>query len=229
MKRFTQIFTTLLFLVITVATAQAQIGIGLTSGGDFYQRYTNPENPADSGALRSAGNMFTNMSIGPKIWIGSRRFSISIETQIVFGATAFSIREYKGLGAVAYPIMAHLNFNGLSGFTKNSFGTGFAFGGGIQYNRTELYGVTSRFSNVERTLFPTYVAEVKYGGGGQGIMFDLYIRYGLGFDEDMELNGANSLNIGINASYNLTLLRRSARRSERRREESNRRNTVLEP
>ncbi len=227
MKRLTQIITTLLFLVVALPMAQAQIGFGLTTGGDFYQRYTNPEDASDTtGALRSAGNMFTNMSLGPKVWIGSRRFSLSIETQVVFGATAFSIREYKGMGAVAFPIMAHLNFKGLSGFNKNSFGTGFAIGGGIQYNRTELYGTTKEYDYLERKLFPTYVAEVKVGGGGQGILIDFYVRYGLGLDENNALNGANSLNIGINAAYNLTVLRKSMR-SPSIDEPSNRQNTKL--
>jgi len=228
MKKLTQIFTTLLFLTLTAVTVQAQIGFGLTSGGDLYQRYTNPKDATDStGALRSSGNVFTNMSVGPKIWIGSRRFSVSFETQVNIGLTAFSIREYKGLGAVSFPIMAHLNFKGLSGFNKNSFGTGYAIGGGIQYNRTELYGVTSKFDGIQRKLFPTYVAEVKVGGGGQGILFDMYIRYGLGLDENYELNGANSFNIGFNAAYNLTLLRKRGKKKPKSDKPSNRQNTKL--
>lgn len=202
----------LLFLT-NLAQAQVKFGVGLTMGGDFYQRYANPENPADSGALRSAGNVLLNSTMGPKIWVGGRRFSLSVETQLVLGYTAFGIREYKGMGSVAYPIMAHLNFNGLSGFSNNNFGTGFSIGGGIQYSRTELYGTTREYENLDRKLFPTYVAEVKLGLGGKGVMVDLYARYGLGFDGNNQLNGANSLNIGLSSAFNISQIRRNGKQS----------------
>jgi hypothetical protein len=211
MKNLMTIFA--LLLLTNVAHAQLKFGIGLTTGGDFYQRYSNPENPADSGALRSAGNVLLNGAIGPKIWIGARRFSLSVETQVVIGYTTFGIREYKGMGSVAYPIMAHLNFNGLSGFSNNNFGTGFSIGGGIQYSRTELYGTTRDYENLERKLFPTYVGEVKVGMGGKGIMIDVYARYGLGLDGDNKLNGASSLNIGLSSSFNISQIRRNGKKS----------------
>jgi hypothetical protein len=198
------------FLMLFTFLAQGQFGIGLTTGGDLYQRYTNPENPADSGALRSSGNAILNSSLGPKIWIGGNKFSLSIEAQVILGATGFDMNEYKGMGMLGLPIMAHLNFKGNSGFgNKTKFGTGFSVGGGIQYNKTEIYGTTKDYLNLERKLFPTYVGELQFGGGGGGINVYFYTRYGVGYDFDTsELTGANSLNIGIASSFNLTAFKK---------------------
>ena len=199
------------FFVMFAFVSQAQIGIGVTTGGDLYQRYTNPENPADSGALRSSGNALLNSSFGPKIWIGGDRFSLSVEAQVILGATGFDMNEYKGLGMLAFPVMAHLNFKGNSGFgNKTKFGTGFSVGGGVQYSKTELYGTTKDFEDLERKLFPTYVGEIQIGGGGGGINIYFYTRYGVGYDFDTsEFTGANSLNIGISSSFNITALKKS--------------------
>lgn len=197
------------FLVLFAFLSQAQVGIGLTTGGDLYQRYTNPENPADSGALRSSGNALINSSFGPKIWIGGDRFSLSVEAQVILGATGFDMNEYKGMGMLAFPLMAHLNFKGNSGFgSKTKFGTGFSIGGGVQYSKTELYGTTKDFEDIERKLFPTYVGEIQVGGGGGGINIYLYTRYGVGYDFDTsEFTGGRSLNIGIASSFNITALK----------------------
>lgn len=202
------LLVTLFTLVASLPSAQAQFGIGLTTGGDLYQRYTNPKSSADSTAGRSAGNVLLNSGIGPKIWIGGKNFSLSLEAQVVWGSTAFDMNEYKGIGAVAFPILAHLNFKGHSGFGKSgAFRPGFSLGGGVQYNRTELYGTTKEFDYLERKLFPTYVGEVKIGGGSEGICAYLYGRYGVGYDFDVEdFNGANSLNVGIAMDINLSFL-----------------------
>ncbi len=203
-----------LFVLFTFAS-QAQFGIGFTTGGDLYQHYTNPESPADSGALRSAGNVLLNGSFGPKIWIGGDRFSLSIETQFNFGATGFDINEYKGMGMLAFPIMAHLNFKGNSGFGgKTKFRTGFSVGGGVQYNRTEFYGTTNKVPTLERKLFPTYVGELQFGGGSGGVNLAFYTRYGVGYDFDTaEFTGGKSLNIGISSSFNITALRKGKKSS----------------
>ena len=209
------ILFTFLFLFAGLSLVQAQVGIGLVTGGDFYQRYVNPTHEADSGAYRSAGNALLNSGIGPKIWIGSRRFSLSIESQVVIASTAFNMREYKGLGAVAFPIMAHLNFNGLSSFSNNSFGTGFAIGGGVQYSRTEWFGLTRDYEYLERKLFPTYVAEIQAGAGGKGITFYGYVRYGLGLGANRERTGASSLNIGMATSFNISQIRRNSKNEKK--------------
>lgn len=209
MKHFTYGALSLIMLVFIISTTQAQVGIGLATNGDFYLRYVNPENPADSGALRSSGNALLNGGLGPKIWIGDKRFSISLEAQAVFAATAFNVSEYKGLGAVAFPMMARLNFNGLSGLSSNDFSGGFSLGAGVQYNRTELYGVSNRFPDVTRELFPTYVTELQIGGGGRGVSFYLYGRYGIGFTPEWANTGARSLNIGIGTSFNITQMKRA--------------------
>lgn len=205
------LLTTILLLSFG-QVAQAQFGIGLTTGGDFYQRYTNPESTTDpsDASTRSAGSALLNTSLGPKIWIGGNNFSLSVESHVVFAALALDVNEYKGLGAVAFPVMAHLNFRGLSGFGNAvGFRTGFAIGGGIQYNRTELFGLTRDFDNLNRSLFPTYVGEIQFGGGGAGMSVYGYVRYGMGYDFDtQDFDGANSLNIGTTLAINITQLKK---------------------
>jgi opacity protein-like surface antigen len=193
-------FILILFLFSSfIGYSQILFGAGISYGYDTYQRYVNPIHPADSGIARGAGNTLTNLSIGPKIWIGHEdfeNFSFSVESNANIGLTALSIRDFKGLGALAFPILGHFNFYGLSSFSEEDFG--FAVGGGIQYNRTELFGVRRSYAGLERSFFPTYVGEIQFGLNVEGgFMAVLYTRYGVG------PNQSSSLNIGATLAVNI--------------------------
>lgn len=74
--------------------------------------------------------------------------SIGVQASANLAPLALDINEYKGLGAVAFPVMAKLNFGALSGFSSKL--TGGYLGGGLQWSRTELFGLNSKHRNVER-------------------------------------------------------------------------------
>lgn len=184
------------------ASLSGQFGYGLTGTIDLYQRYTNPESELVDNP--HAGSALLNLGLGPKVWIGNHRFSVSLESQAVIGFFALSTSEYKGMGSLAIPIMAKLNFKGITGFEKE-ISQGFNLGGGIQYNRTELYGVTDSFGEkgVRRSFFPTYIAHAGYGFGLSGFTTQGFIRYGYHPDKTQR-----SLNVGIQFDLNRPMLKK---------------------
>lgn len=191
-----------LFLFVFASTSlSAQFGIGFTFGGDLYQRYTNPED--STGFSRSAGSALLNMQLGPKIWIGGSEASFSLEATTNIGFFAFSLNDRKGVGAVSFPIIARLNFKGLSGLDKEGR-FGLSIGGGIQWNKTELYGLRNKYEEqgVTRSIFRTYVGEIAYGFGLSGFSAKLYIRYGRGS------NNSDSFNFGIAYDFNIPQLKK---------------------
>lgn len=183
-------------------TLSGQFGYGLTGTIDLYQRYKNP--PDVQAESPYAGSALLNLGLGPKIWLGGYKFSVSLESQAVVGFFALSTSEYKGMGSLAIPIMAKLNFKGITGFEKE-ISQGFNVGGGIQYNLTELYGVTDKFAGkgLQRLFFPTYVAHVGYGFGLSGFTTQGFIRYGFHPDETQR-----SLNVGIQFDLNRPMLKK---------------------
>ena len=79
-------------------------------------------------------------------------------------------------------------------------------GGGLQYNKTELYYLGSDYKDrgVDRAFFKTYVVQLGYGFGMTGFAATFYVRYG--FNPD--LDGANSLNIGLQYDFNFPKLKK---------------------
>ncbi len=191
---------TSLALILSVYSIQGQIGYGLTANIEPYQRYNNPE---DGLAGTSAGNLFLNFGLGPKIWVGGNNFSIAFEAVANIGLFGLDLNDFKGLGMASFPLMAHLNFGGTSGLDKEGK-FGFTIGGGIQYNKTELFFQSggSKELGVERDLFPTYIGEVGYGFGMSGFVLNPYIRFGYHPD-----NSANSFNLGVRFDFNFRKLK----------------------
>ncbi len=188
-----------LFLGFTIQ-AFSQFGFGGTVNYNLYQRYTNPEDVGKD----SAGSALLNIGFGPKIWIGGEKFSFSAETTANFGLLGFSAGDYKGLGMMAVPIVGHLNFGGLSNMGKEGK-FGFIIGGGIQYNRTELYFTTDDFreDGGNREFFETILLEAGYGFGMSGFSGYGILRYG--WDPD---SNANNFSIGIKLDFNIPKLKK---------------------
>lgn len=182
----------------------AQVGYGVTLKTELYSRYVNPESPnvVDEPST-SAGSALLNLGIGPKLWFGGKNVSFSPEAAVVFSPFALSSKDYKGLGALSFPIMAKFHFLGMTNFNRDGK-FGFALGAGIQYTRTELFGLQNSASDigVERGYFKTYVVEADFGFGLSG--FDLHglVRYGFNKDSD-----ANTLSIGIGYNFNIPCLK----------------------
>ena len=186
----------LLLSLASVQEVAAQVGVGFVFGGDWYQWYQNPERASEE-ALPASGNAVLNLIIGPKVWFGGERFSLSLEGCVNWGATAFDMHEYKGMGAMAFPLLAKLNFGTLSGFS-NGGGKGFYLGGGMQYSRTELYGTTAEFrDNTTRQFFRTWVGEIGFGSGMDNFTSSNFVRIGIGENKAFTLNIGSILDFDI--------------------------------
>lgn len=187
-------------LLLSAISAQGQFGLGMTITNDFYNRYANP---SDSIAHNANGSVLLNLGIGPKVWVGGEKVSLSVETYANLGIFALALPDYKGLGNVSFPLIAKLNFAGLSGLNKEGR-FGLSIGGGLQWNKTELYYLSNSFEDqgVSRGFYRTYVVQAGYGFGLTGFGAQFFVRYGWNPDFD----GANSLNIGLQFDLNLLKL-----------------------
>lgn len=197
-----KLFFASLIVAFSLQMTNAQVGIGLTLTNDLYMRVNNPD-ADNAGQSGSAGSFLLNLGIGPKIWVGSEDVSLSIEAQAVIMPVGFSVGDFKGIGMAAFPMMAKLNFAGMSGLDKEGR-FGFYVGGGIQYTRTELFYVSNGFENDggKRSLFDTYIAQVGYGFGMSGFGGSIYGRYG--WNKDTE---ANLFSIGLQFDFNIPKLK----------------------
>lgn len=189
------LFISFIYLSFTV---NGQIGFGTVKGIDLYQRYVNPE---DNIARSSSGNTLLNIIWGPRVWIGGKNISFSMEAQINLGLTSLAIKDYKGLGAISFPVIAKINYKGLSGFYPG-FANGVSLGVGMQWFKTELYYLSNEYKNkgVRREFNNTYITQLDFGYGSFGSSGVFYVRYGFNFETKSSL-----LNIGlvfnINNSY----------------------------
>lgn len=187
-------FSVICILCFAHISMAQSVGYGLTGKIGLYSRYANPD---DGIASPSVGNVL-NLGLGPKLWLGGERMSVSVEAVATWSPFAFSLKDYKGMGALAFPVMAKVNFGGLS--TCNREGKfGLSIGGGFQWSKTEVYGLKNSFEEqgVTRDYFKTFIGEVAYGFGLSGFAGSLFLRYGANNDID-----ANTLNIGIGLDFN---------------------------
>jgi hypothetical protein len=85
---------------------------------------------------------------------------------------------------------------------------GFSIGGGIQYSKTEIYGLSASAANMgaTREWFRTYIAQAGYGFGLVGFGLHAYVRYG--FNPD--LVGASNWSVGFQYDFNVPMLRKIA-------------------
>lgn len=175
-------------------------GYGWTMSNDLYHVYTNPE---DGIASPSSGSAILNFGAGPKLWLGNNRASLSVEGQAVWGILALSSKENKGLGSLAVPLMAKLNFQGLSG-AGGQGSIGYSIGAGIQYSKTELYGLKEEFAikGVTREFFRTYIVQANFGFGVHGFATSGFVRYGFNPDEKSKV-----LSVGLQYDFNVPKLK----------------------
>ncbi len=192
-----------LFTLVFASTCVAQFGIGLTVSNDLYNRYQNPEDDIE---YTGSGSFLLNLGVGPKIWLGGEDFSISAEAQATIGLFGLAIKDFKGLGSASFPLIGRLNFGGLSGLNKEGK-FGWSVGGGLQFNRTELYFVSGDFKDQggTRELFKTYVGEFAYGFGLSGFTAAGVLR--IGYNSETK---ANTVNLGLQYDFNIPKLKEIA-------------------
>ena len=183
-----------------VSSVNAQFGIGFTVTNDLYMRAANPD---DDIASEGAGSALFNLGIGPKIWVGGEKASLSLEASAVIAPLAISVLDYKGVGMAAFPLMAKLNLGGMSALDKEGK-FGFYVGAGVQYTRTELFYVTGGFKDDggTRELFDTYIGQIGYGFGMSGFAASLYTR--IGYNTDTK---ANVFSLGLQFDFNIPKLK----------------------
>jgi hypothetical protein len=156
-------------------------------GIDMYQQYKNPTHVSDKGASNSSGAALLSIPFGIQFSYGRNNASVALEAGANISPLAFDVSEYKGLGAVSFPLMAKINFGALTGHSSNRL-IGYSLGGGVQLNRTELFGLTDNYKELNRRFFSTYVCEVGFGGGVGGFNAIFYVKIGLNKEEAFSFN-----------------------------------------
>lgn len=179
----------------------AQFGAGFTVSWDAYTRFKNPDTDPYYDA---SGSAILNLGVGPKIWIGGESFSFSAEAQATISPLALAVSDYKGLGMASFPVIGKFNFNGASALNKEG-DLGFSIGGGIQWTRTELFGLTGEFESngTERSLSKVYVGVLGYGFGISGFVGQVVAKYGMHPDTK-----ANVFGLGLQFDFNVPKLRK---------------------
>ena len=187
----------LILVFFNIARANSQVNAGFITGYDLYQRWVNPDD--GTGYDRSAGSVILNSSLGGKIWLGGQKASLSLEGYANLGFLSLNVEEYYGLGSLSVPFVGKINFKGLSGFSPLKK-LGYSFGGGVQFNKTELFGLNNKAKErgIERPYFMTYVIELGIGNGTKSKMTEFFFRFGLNPNLP-----SNSLSIGVNTSYSI--------------------------
>jgi hypothetical protein len=178
------------------------VSFGTTLGVDLYQHISVPS--TELVEAYSTGSALVNINFGPKIWFGKGKTNFSLEAQASYAPFAYDTKDYKGLGALSFPLIGSLNFNGVS-TTQSGFGTGFSVGGGVLYTNADLYFLSDDYGGIPRVdrlqYFPAYFGQVAFGGGGAGLAINLYVRYGVGPDN------AAFFSTGIMMNINSTSIR----------------------
>ncbi len=195
-------------MVCTTSMLNAQFGYGFTITNDIYNWYQNPvsigpnDQPLD--IHEGNGSLLLNLGIGPKIWIGAPNFSFSLETQAKIGFLGLAVKDYKGLGNHAIPVIGRFNFGGLSGLDREGK-FGWSIGGGLQWNKTEIYNTLNDYTErgVDRNYFRTYVGQVGYGFGLSGFTIHGVLR--VGYDPDTK---ARSFNLALQYDFNIPNLKK---------------------
>ncbi len=205
MNRNTRILLMLLSGMTIFATAaiSQHVSWGFGLRHDLYNHYANPP---DDIASRTSGSALLNIGLGPKLWIGIDDFSFSPEVYFMWSPFALSTGDFKGLGAMSFPILAKFEFLGNSNFNRDGK-FGFSIGGGVQYTRTELWGLRQSFEDqgVSRGYFRTYIVEGDVGFGLSGFDIHLFVRYG--WNKDTQ---ARTWNIGMGYDFNIPRLKEAA-------------------
>ena len=188
--------------LINSSLLEAQFGWGATVNHELYHRFTNPEDT--TGFSRSAGSALLNFGVGPKFWYGGKKFSVSAEATANIGFFGLSLNEYKGLGTASVPILVKFNFDGLSTLDRDGL-LGFHFGGGIQYSKTEIFGLTDEYKalGVTRDWFKTFVIQAGYGFGLSGFALSGYLRIG----HNPEVKSTVMI-LGMQYDFNMPMLRK---------------------
>ncbi len=207
--------STLAILCVLLGTdALAQnFGLGANMGVDLYQLKVRPSEDVDFES-RSSGAAILNFFVGPKVYFGGDFMSLSLEASANWSVFHLDLNEYKGLGAISFPVLARLNFGALSGFNTDRL-YGYSVAAGFQWNNTEIYGIKDEFENTRTGYFRTLVVEASFGFGIVGTDTQFFVRYGRGKDSSASFNSGLVFNINfIRAGQQAAEMRKARRRGQ---------------
>lgn len=189
----------LLFLLILIffsgaLAAQRRIHTGVSMYLDYnlYHWYKKPTSISPEG--HSSGQVLNILPIGGLgLWIGYPGGStLGIEGGIDYMPFSFDTENFQGLGAISFPVMLRLTqpFQPQKGISSY-----IGVGGGLQWNRTELYARTLAAKQIFNPYFQTIVGELSLGVGAgwradekQTGLLAFYARVGSSIEKAWTLN-----------------------------------------
>ncbi len=174
--------------ILMLESVTAQFNSRLVIGTDLYQWYSNPLKVGSTASSSSGGVL--SAILGSEIMAGRNNYSVGLEANVNLGWLDFDT-DYKGWGAVSFPFILKLNSGSLSGFSDKLIG--WSIGLGMQYQKTELFGLTDAYQFTHRIFFPTYIGQIELAGGIGGLILAYYIRLG----KNPCLENAISFNTGL--------------------------------
>jgi hypothetical protein len=196
--RFFILPISLILVFCTQLEAQKlQMGMSFYLDYNLYHWYKKPASLSPE--TESAGQILNLLPIGGMgLWIGrAGSTTLGIEGGIDYSPFSFDTKEYKGMGAVSFPVLVRLTQpfapqQGISPF--------FGVGAGLQWNRIDLYGRPSGSQTALNPYFQTRVIEFSLGMGSgwhiderQTGLIAFYARIGNSPDQ------AFSMNFGLRA------------------------------
>ncbi len=174
-----------------------QMGMSLYLDYNLYHRYQKPD--FLSPERESAGQLLNLLPLGGfGFWIGQAgSFTVGIEGGLDYMPFSIDLQEYKGLGAVSFPLLLRAT-QPFAPWAEISPFVG--VGIGLQWNRIDLYGRPSGAALGLNNYFKTQVVELSIGLGRgwqpttrQTGLLAFYARIGKAAE------GAHTLNFGLRA------------------------------
>ena len=176
-----------------IGSAQINVGVGMVFSNDFFQSVSNPENESEE----KIRNLLISPSFGPKFYFGTSDLSFSLQANIGISPIGFDWDDYKGMGVAYAPVLAGINYGGLSGFTAERSEWGASIAYGYHFTLTDLYFRNSGFIDEQRDLFYPPFVQLAGGFGGKGAALYLYSRIGLDNSEGRILSFGITLEVNF--------------------------------
>ncbi|TVQ48385.1 MAG: hypothetical protein EA362_05745 [Saprospirales bacterium] len=173
------LFVLMILVLPLYSSAQINFGVGMAFSNDFFQSVSNPVNESEE----KIRNLLISPSFGPKFYFGTSQLSLSLQANIGISPISFDWGEYKGMGVAYAPILAGINYGGLSGFATDRSEWGASVAYGYHFSLTDLYFRDSDFRDMQRDLFYPSFIQFAGGFGGKGAALYLYSRIGIDHSE----------------------------------------------
>jgi len=190
----------LILSIIIIAPLSAQrIQVGLSMYLDYNLYHWYKKAASHSTLSHSSGQILNLLPMGGMgVWVGkSNGLTIGLEGGLDYMPFSFDTQNYKGLGAISFPVLMRFTQPFSS---KSSIAPFLGVGLGVQWSRTEIYAHPSSIIVPINPYYRTFVAELSIGIGSGWIadskqtgLIAFFIRIG------SDGGQAFTLNTGIRA------------------------------